>query len=36
MSDTLKARQAGFADCEPSAAMFLRLFGELRERRFIP
>lgn len=36
MSDTLKARQAGFADCEPSAAMFLRLFAELRERRFIP
>jgi nucleoside-diphosphate-sugar epimerase len=36
MSDTLKARQAGFHDCEPSAAMFLRLFGELRDRRFIP
>ncbi|MEM9683824.1 MAG: SDR family oxidoreductase [Pseudomonadota bacterium] len=36
MSDTLKARQAGFADCEPSPAMFLRLFAELRDRRFIP
>jgi len=36
MSDTLKARLAGFHDCEPSAAMFQRLFGELRERRFIP
>jgi hypothetical protein len=36
MSDTLKARQAGFPDCTPSEAMFHRLFGELRERRFIP
>jgi hypothetical protein len=36
MSDTLKARQAGFADCEPSDAMFLRLFDELRARRFVP
>ena len=36
MSDTLKARQAGFPDCEPSAPMFHRLFAELRERRFIP
>jgi nucleoside-diphosphate-sugar epimerase len=36
MSDTLKARLAGFPDCTPSEAMFHRLFGELRERRFIP
>jgi hypothetical protein len=36
MSDTLKARLAGFPDCTPSAPMFHRLFAELRERRFIP
>jgi hypothetical protein len=36
MPDTLTARQAGFPDCTPSEAMFHRLFGELRERRFIP
>lgn len=36
MSSTLKARQAGFPDCLESGEMFLRLFAELRERRFIP
>ncbi len=36
MSDTLKARQAGFPDCVASDAMFLRLFDEVRERRFVP
>ncbi len=36
MSDTGKARRAGFQECIDSEEMFLRLFDQLRKERLIP
>lgn len=36
ISSTIKARQAGFADCIDTEEMFRRLFESLRERKIIP
>ena len=36
MSDTLKLRQSGFADCLDTGRMFLDLFRHLRDARIIP
>lgn len=36
MSDTLKARLAGFTDCLDSEARFVEQLTELREERFVP
>ncbi len=36
MTDTLKIRKAGFTECVDSEEMFLRMFRQFREVRFIP
>jgi len=36
MSDTLKLRHCGFADCLDTGKMFLDLFQQFRDARIIP
>jgi len=36
ITSTVKIRRAGFGDCIDSGDMFLQLFDDLRQRRYIP